>query len=44
MADAAAAYREAFREGIRPEDLGTVDEWADRYRVLSGIGCPEPGP
>lgn len=44
MADAAVAYREAFREGIRPEDLGTVDEWADRYRVLSGIGCPEPGP
>jgi phage terminase large subunit GpA-like protein len=44
MADAALAYRRSFLEGLRPEDLGTVDEWADRYRVLSGIGCPEPGP
>ena len=44
MADAAAAYRSAFLDGLRPEQLGTVDEWADRYRVLGGIGCPEPGP
>jgi phage terminase large subunit GpA-like protein len=44
MADAAAAYRAAFLEGLRPEELGTVDQWADRYRILGGIGCPEPGP
>jgi phage terminase large subunit GpA-like protein len=44
MADAAAAYREAFLDGLRPESLGTVSEWADQHRVLGGIGCPEPGP
>lgn len=44
MADAAAAYRAAFLEGLRPEQLGTVWQWADRYRVLGGVGCPEPGP
>ena len=44
MADSAVAYRLAFLDGLRPESLGTVSEWADRYRVLGGIGCPEPGP
>jgi phage terminase large subunit GpA-like protein len=44
MADAAVIYRQAFCDGLRPERLGTVDEWADAYRVLGGIGCPEPGP
>jgi phage terminase large subunit GpA-like protein len=43
MADAAAAYRQAFLNGLRPESLGTVSEWADQYRELSGVGCPEPG-
>jgi phage terminase large subunit GpA-like protein len=44
MADAATAYRLAFLNGLRPEDRGTVSEWADQFRVLSGVGCPEPGP
>ena len=44
MADAAAAYRAALLEGLRPEQLGTVWEWADRHRILGGVGCPEPGP
>ena len=44
MADAALAYRQAFLEGLRPEAQGTVSDWADTYRVLSGVGCPEPGP
>ena len=43
MADAALIYREAFLDGLRPEELGTVSDWADRYRVLSGVGSPEPG-
>lgn len=44
MADAALVYRQAFLDGLRPEELGTVSDWADRYRVLSGVGSPEPGP
>ena len=44
MADAATAYRQAFLNGLRPEATGTVSEWADQHRVLSGVGCPEPGP
>jgi len=44
MADSALAFREAFLGGLRPEEQAWVDEWADRYRVLSGVGCPEPGP
>ena len=43
MADAALIYRKAFLDGLRPEELGTVSDWADRYRVLSGVGSPEPG-
>jgi hypothetical protein len=38
MADAALAYRQAFLEGLRPEAQGTVSDWADTYRVLSGVG------
>lgn len=37
------AYREAFLRGIRPDPLLTVSEWADKYRVLSGIGADEAG-
>jgi phage terminase large subunit GpA-like protein len=44
MADAALAYRQAFQDGLRPEVTGSVSDWAEAHRVLSGIGCPEPGP
>jgi phage terminase large subunit GpA-like protein len=44
MADAALIYAEAFREGLRPADPMTVDQWADRHRVLSTKGSAEPGP
>lgn len=44
MADAASTYRLAFLEGLRPPDPMTVDQWADRYRILSGKGASEPGP
>jgi phage terminase large subunit GpA-like protein len=44
MADAALAYRQAFLEGLRPELMGTVSEWADAHRVLTGEASAEPGP
>jgi phage terminase large subunit GpA-like protein len=44
MPDGAAVYREAFFEGLMPPAPMTVDEWADRYRILSGKGASEPGP
>ena len=44
MADAALIYREAFSDGLRPADPMTVDQWADRFRILSTKGSAEPGP
>ena len=44
MPDGAAVYRQAFLEGLMPPAPMTVDEWADRYRILSGKGASEPGP
>lgn len=37
-------YRAAFLDGLRPPAPMTVDQWADRYRILSGKGSSEPGP
>ena len=33
----------AFSEGVTPEPLLTVSEWADRFRVLSQRAASEPG-
>jgi Phage terminase large subunit gpA, ATPase domain len=33
----------AWREGLTPDPLLTVSEWADRYRVLSQRASSEPG-
>lgn len=44
MADAAVAYRQAFLDGLRPEVMGTVSEWSDGHRVLTGEASAEPGP
>ena len=33
----------AWRDGLRPDPLLTVSEWADRYRVLSQRASSEPG-
>ena len=33
----------AWREGLRPDPLLTVSQWADRYRVLSQRASSEPG-
>lgn len=33
----------AWREGLTPDPLLTVSEWADRHRVLSSKASSEPG-
>lgn len=33
-----------FREYLRPREALSVDQWADRYRVLAGETSAEPGP
>ena len=42
--NAAEIYGEAFDQGLRPDPLLTVSEWADRHRRLSGRAASEPGP
>ena len=37
-------FREAFIQGLRPEDPLTVSQWADKYRKLSSKASAEPGP
>jgi phage terminase large subunit GpA-like protein len=41
--DGSDAIEQAWREGLRPDPLLTVSEWADRYRVLSQRASSEPG-
>jgi phage terminase large subunit GpA-like protein len=41
--DGADAIEHAWRDGLRPDPLLTVSEWADRYRVLSQRASSEPG-
>lgn len=41
--DGGAIYRDAFREGIKPDPILTVSEWADKNRILSSRGSAEPG-
>jgi phage terminase large subunit GpA-like protein len=40
--DGADAIERAWRDGLRPDPLLTVSEWADRYRVLSQRASSEP--
>ncbi|HSF96399.1 MAG TPA: phage terminase large subunit family protein [Thermohalobaculum sp.] len=42
--NAAEVYTEAFDQGLRPDPLLSVSEWADRHRRLSGRASSEPGP
>lgn len=44
MRDGGKLYREAFLDGLRPDENLTVSEWADKYRMLSGKASSEPGP
>jgi phage terminase large subunit GpA-like protein len=41
--DGSNAIEGAWREGLKPDPLLTVSEWADRYRVLSQRASSEPG-
>lgn len=41
--DAAEVYGQAFRDGLRPDPLLTVSEWADQFRFLSQRSASEPG-
>jgi phage terminase large subunit GpA-like protein len=37
------AWKKGFLDGLKPQPKLTVDEWADKYRVLSSSGSSEPG-
>ncbi len=37
-------YEEAFDQGLRPDPLLTVSQWADKHRRLSARASSEPGP
>jgi hypothetical protein len=41
--DGADAIERAWRDGLKPDPLLTVSDWADRYRVLSQRASSEPG-
>lgn len=43
MPDAARIYEEAFDQGLRPDPLLTVSEWANQHRMLSSRASAEPG-
>jgi len=36
-------YRDGFRDGLKPDPILTVSEWADQYRMLSQRASAEPG-
>ena len=35
LADGAAVFEKGFFDGLRPDPVLTVSEWADRHRYLS---------
>ena len=41
---ASEIYSTAFMQGLRPDPLLTVSEWANTYRMLSTVDSGEPGP
>lgn len=43
IATAAAVYGAGFREGLRPDRVMTVSEWADEFRELPQKSSSEPG-
>ena len=44
LPSAASIYDEAFCQGLKPDPLLTVSEWADQHRMLSSVASSEPGP
>lgn len=43
LSPGALEYRRGFFDGLRPDPILTVSEWADKHRVLSSRGAAEPG-
>ena len=43
LADGAAVFENGFSDGLRPDPVLTVTEWADRHRFLSQRASAEPG-
>lgn len=41
--DGAVEIEDAWQEGLKPDPLLTVSEWADEHRVLSSRASAEPG-
>ena len=41
--DGSVEIERAWREGLIPDPLLTVSEWADRHRMLSSKASSEPG-
>lgn len=41
--DGAAEIAQAWRDGIKPDPLLTVSQWADEHRMLSSKASAEPG-
>ncbi|ABK43768.1 phage terminase GpA [Magnetococcus marinus MC-1] len=41
---AVEVYDHAFMQGLKPDPLLTVSEWADANRMLSSVASGEPGP
>ena len=39
----ADACRIFYNEGLKPDPILTVSEWADKYRILSQVSSAEPG-
>ena len=39
-----SVWRKAFGDGLRPDPMLTVSEWADKHRRLSSKASAEPGP
>ena len=37
------SYGEYFRQGLKPDPLLTVSEWANKHRMLSSVASGEPG-
>lgn len=33
-----------FMDGLKPDPIMTVSEWAEKYRILSSVAAAEPGP
>lgn len=43
MLNSAVIYKEAFLQGLKPDPVLTVSQWADEHRMLSQKAASEPG-